>query len=73
MAITLPLETMSFEEKMAVIETVWTSITDHPEQVPVPEHHIQLLKEREEYAASGKAVYYSLEEAKEIVRNRIRK
>ncbi len=73
MAITLPLETMTLEEKLTIVETVWASIAGNQTELPVPESHLKLLTEREAYVASGNATFYSLDNAKEILRNRIKK
>ena len=40
----LPLESMSTVEKLKVIETVWSSLSD-PSDLPVPDWHREVLAE----------------------------
>lgn len=40
----------SNEERIAFVQELWDRITQHPEQVPLPESHKRILDERlEEY------------------------
>jgi putative addiction module component len=70
MDITLPLDQMTIEEKLRVMEALWADLSRNEESFPSPRWHEQVLKEREERVASGLETFESWEEAKHELRNR---
>ena len=55
---------MSFPEKVALIETVWSEIATDPSQVEVPKWHKDILHERDLALKEGRAVILDWDEAK---------
>jgi putative addiction module component (TIGR02574 family) len=53
------LSRLNKNEKIILVEALWDSIASDPEQIDVPEHHRNILKERletlEEDTANGKS------------------
>ena len=54
MLATLPLETMTLEEKFITIETIWEDIVRSSPNFPSPAWHENVLKERENLLKAGK-------------------
>lgn len=49
-------DTASKEQRIAYVQELWDRIAQDPENVPVPEHHKQILNERlEEYKVNPEA------------------
>ena len=65
--IVLPLDKMTFTEKMEIIDTVWGHIRQHPEDIEWPDWHEVYLKKIEEEIASGKAKFIDFETAKKML------
>lgn len=59
-----PYNSMSVAEKIQVMELVWESLRQRPDEVPSPEWHQQVLEERPRRLASGEATISSWDEAK---------
>jgi len=55
---------MSFPEKMALLETVWSEIAAEPGQVEVPQWHKEILDERDLALKEGRATVLDWDEAK---------
>ena len=66
----LPLDQMTVEEKLTAMEAIWRSLSEHEDQVPVPDWHKQVLDERQRQIDAGGATFVSFEEMKERVRKR---
>jgi len=64
MAFDLPIDSMSISEKLQVIELVWDSIRRSSDDVPSPDWHVELLKERSQRLASGEATVSNWEDAR---------
>ncbi len=58
---------MSFAEKMEVIDTIWTDILSHPEDIEWPSWHETYLKQVEEEIANGTAKFVDFEAAKKHI------
>jgi putative addiction module component (TIGR02574 family) len=71
MAINLPLEKMSLEEKLQVMEAIWEDLTRDQEKYESPAWHEAALKERREQEARGEISYIPWEEAKAQLRRRL--
>ena len=71
MPISLPLDKMTVEEKLQLMEELWEDLSRDPENIQSPDWHKQALKEREARIASGQAKFIPWEKAKEQIRRRI--
>jgi putative addiction module component (TIGR02574 family) len=40
------IKALSVEERLELIDRIWDSLTEMPEQIPVPDWHRELLEER---------------------------
>ena len=71
MEITLPLDQMTIEEKLRVMEALWIDISRREEQFSSPAWHQDVLRIREERIKSGKEEYLDWEEGKKEIRDRL--
>jgi len=55
---------MSFPEKVALLETLWSEIAADPGQVEVPQWHKDILDERDLALKEGRATVLDWDEAK---------
>jgi hypothetical protein len=67
MNIVLPLEKMTVDEKLKLMEEIWADLSRNPDDIPVPQWHLDLLREREQLVREGKAEYVGLEAFKKLV------
>lgn len=67
MDITLPLDKMTVEEKLRLIEIVWEDLKKNEDEIPVPEWHLEILREREQLLSEGKSEFVNLETMKKLV------
>jgi len=51
------LEKMSIEEKLKLMEEIWADLIKHEDQIPSPQWHKEILKEREEKVKKAKRLY----------------
>ena len=72
MAVNLPLQEMSVEEKLQVLEAVWADLSREPDQVESPTWHQEVLEETERRVVSGEAVFTDWEAAKRSIRDRVK-
>ena len=49
----LPLEQMTIEEKLRLMERLWDNLIQDPETIPSPAWHEQVLKDREVMLCEG--------------------
>lgn len=66
----LPLEKMSREEKLRIMEELWVDLSRDESQVESPAWHGDVLRERAEMVKSGKEVLMDWEDAKKKLRER---
>ncbi|HEY0456744.1 MAG TPA: addiction module protein [Verrucomicrobiae bacterium] len=59
------LEGMSLVEKLQVMEILWRSISNRPNDVPSPEWHKAIIDSRMADINSGEARFLTLEELKQ--------
>ena len=71
MAVTLPLDKMTVQEKLRVMEELWEDLSREPRNIKSPSWHKQALKEREARIASGQAKFIDWEKAKKELRRRL--
>lgn len=71
MEVTLPLDQMTMEEKLRVMETLWADLTRIDQQFPSPDWHEDVLKEREAKLKSGQEKPVDWEHGKKELRDRL--
>lgn len=69
MSLAIDLDAMSAEEKLGLIEAVWQSLSQPQESVPVPDWHVDVLKERERRLKSGESKLVDWNDAKRRLRD----
>ncbi len=55
---------MSISERLQAMETLWDSLLYENHEIEVPEWHVNIVQERKEKIANGKAKFISLSELK---------
>ena len=71
MSITLPLKEMTLHEKLAVMESLWEDLARYPESIESPTWHKDILDERHQRIAEGKAQFVNWETAKAEIRKKL--
>ena len=69
MQTTLPLDQMTREEKLRVMEELWADLSRDEAQFESPAWHGDVLRERVEAAKSGKEAFMDWETAKKKLRD----
>ncbi len=64
MRVELPVETMTVAEKLEAMETLWASLSSQPGDLPAPEWHGQVLRERTERLDQGETQSLDWEDVK---------
>jgi len=72
MDITLPLDQMTFAEKLRVMEALWADLCRNEQDLQSPAWHEQVLKERDERVRSGQEAFMDWETAKQQLRARLK-
>jgi hypothetical protein len=72
MAVNFPLGEMSVEEKLELMEAIWTDLSRDPDRLESPTWHKDVLEETEKTVESGEAVFSDWEKAKISIRDRLR-
>ena len=73
MSATLPIETMSLEEKLRTMEAIWDNLCRQEATVPVPPWHDQILDERTHAIAEGRTGFTDFETARREILERTRR
>ena len=71
MSKTLPLKEMTLHEKLAAMEALWEDLARSPESIESPAWHEEILDERRQRIAAGKARFEDWETAKVEIRNKV--
>lgn len=71
MPINLPLKGMTFQEKLAVMESIWEDLTRTPEAIESPAWHKDVLDERGQRLAEGASRFTDWETAKADIRKKL--
>jgi hypothetical protein len=72
MAVNLPLEEMSVEDKLQLLEAIWADLSRVPDQVESPVWHKEALEETEKRVQSGEATFSDWQKAKASIRDRLK-
>jgi hypothetical protein len=71
MSKTLPLKEMTLHEKLAAMESLWEDLAGSPESLESPAWHRDILDERRQRIAEGKARFADWETAKANIRDKV--
>jgi hypothetical protein len=71
MEITLPLNQMTIEEKLRMMEMLWSDLTRQETEFSSPAWHEDVLKMREERIKTGQEDFVDWETAKKNLRERL--
>lgn len=71
MSVSIPLETMSVEEKILAMELIWDDLSAQVENIESPKWHQSILMEREQALARGLEELVDWEVAKKELRRRL--
>lgn len=66
----LPLDKMSVEDKLRVLERVWEDLSRTPAAVPSPAWHRDVLEAREKRISQKREQFISWEKAKDEIRSK---
>jgi hypothetical protein len=72
MSIKLPLNEMTVQEKLAVMESLWDDLSRTPETIASPEWHKEILDDRRQKIDEGTARFIDWEAAKADIRKKLR-
>lgn len=64
MTVELPLDKMSVEEKLDLMEILWKDLSRNPDDIPSPTWHKEVLDECLRRAESGEEKFIDFEEVK---------
>lgn len=67
MSISLPLNEMTIEEKLQMMEAIWDDLSRQADDMPSPPWHGELLAARDAAIARGEASFEDWETAKERI------
>ena len=71
MSMNLALKEMTLEEKLAAMELLWDDLARSPESIESPDWHKDILDERRQRVAEGKAQFTDWETAKTEIRKKL--
>lgn len=71
MSTILPLDKMTTEEKLKLVEEIWDDLLKSPDRLPIQQWHKDLLDERAQLVAEGKARYIPWEQARREIAEEI--
>ena len=71
MSKSLPLKEMTLQEKLAAMELLWEELVRSPESIESPTWHKDILDERRQRIAEGKAQFMDWETAKTEIRKKL--
>jgi putative addiction module component (TIGR02574 family) len=71
MAIVLPLNEMTVEEKLQAIEAIWDDLARNPRNLPLPAWHKDVLEARQKDIEEGRAKFIPLDEFRRIVQEKL--
>ncbi len=70
--VNVALESLSVEEKLQLMESVWDSLFSAPDTIASPNWHGDVLKKREQDIKDGTDRFEAWEIAKESLRNQLK-
>ena len=67
---TVTVSALTLPQKLKLMEELWADLSRYPENVPVPEWHLEVLAEREKLVRQGKAKFSDWSVAKKRLQRR---
>jgi putative addiction module component (TIGR02574 family) len=67
----LPLSKLTLAQKLDLMEAIWDDLAKQEKTLESPQWHEEILKDREEALAAGKASISDWEEAKDRIRRNV--
>lgn len=71
MSVTVPLKTMSVEEKVCMMEMLWDDLCQQPEGVQSPDWHEPVLSERAQSLSANKEEVIDWHQVKENIKKKL--
>jgi len=71
MSINLPLNEMTLQEKLAIMESIWEDLARTPEVIESPAWHKDVLDERRQQSVDGTSRFTDWETAKAGIRKKL--
>ena len=68
--INLPLDEMTLDEKLRLMEAIWENLSRNPDDVPSPDWHGEVLRETLRQLDAGETDFIPWEEAKANLQRR---
>lgn len=66
---TIPsIKDMTPAQRVELMEALWQEMSQRPEDVPIPDWHLEVLAERETALANGELEFIDWDEAKSFIR-----
>lgn len=72
MPVNLPLDEMSVEEKLQLLEAVWADLSRLPDEIESPSWHKDVLEQTEKRVETGEATFSDWQKAKSSIRDRLK-
>ncbi len=72
MELVLPLDQMTVAEKLHAIEVLWDDLSRHPEDIPSPPWHADVLAERQRQIDEGQAKFIPFDEFRQRIQEETR-
>ncbi len=66
----LPIEQLSLAEKLLLMERLWTDLSRRAGDIPSPDWHGDIFKEREAAIREGRTAFVEWDDAKQRLRER---
>lgn len=63
---------LSIQEKLLLMEAIWTDLSDNEEILEVPQRHKEILDEREQQIQAGEAKFIDWEKAREEINKAVK-
>ena len=71
-ASTFPIESLTIDEKLLLMERLWEDLSSRPSDVPIPEWHGDVLSKRQAAVQEGRTSFVDWESAKKRLRERLK-
>jgi putative addiction module component (TIGR02574 family) len=68
----LPIDKLSLEEKILLMERLWDDLSRRPSDIPSPDWHGEILAERQAAVREGRTSFVEWESAKQRLRDRLK-
>jgi hypothetical protein len=72
MSVIEQIHQLTLQEKLIAMEAIWDDISSVEENLEIPQWHKDILNERDQLIADGKARFIDWEEAKEQIKQAVK-